>query len=225
MIGVVSSRFTLRFVLLWCALCGPPAPAANPVVAVLGDSLSAGYGLATGTGWVDLLARRLSAEGYPHRVANASISGDTTRGGLARIDEVLAEHAPSVVIVALGGNDGLRGLPLAAMRENLAAIVARARARGAEVVLVGVRLPPNYGSAYTTAFEETYAEVARAAGVALVPRLLDGVAEDNRLFQGDRIHPGADAQPRMLDNVWPALKPLLNRQARAGKVPRPRTSG
>jgi len=182
-------------------------------VVVLGDSLSAGYGLAPGAGWVNLLARRLRAEGYPQRVINASISGDTTRGGLTRIERVLAEHDPAVVIIALGGNDGLRGLPLDAMRSNLAGIVERVQQHGAAAIMVGVRLPPNYGSVYINAFADVFAEVARRFGVALVPRLLDGVADDEHLFQGDRIHPDAAAQPRMLENVWPALQPLLKRQA------------
>jgi acyl-CoA thioesterase-1 len=214
MIGTISFRFTSRIVLLVSVLLCMPAHAAAPVVAVLGDSLSAGYGLASGTGWVDLLARRLAAEGYPHRVVNASISGDTTRGGLARIAGVLDEHAPGVVVVALGGNDGLRGLAVAAMRANLEAIVSRALDHGSAVVLVGVRLPPNYGSAYTSAFESAFDTVARRFDIPLAPRLLEGVAEENGLFQGDRIHPGAQAQVRMLDNVWPTLQPLLKRQAR-----------
>jgi len=213
MIGAACSRLTLRILLLSGVLFAAPSPAATPPVVVLGDSLSAGYGLAPGAGWVNLLARRLRAEGYPQRVINASISGDTTRGGLTRIERVLAEHDPAVVIIALGGNDGLRGLPLDAMRSNLAGIVERVQQHGAAAIMVGVRLPPNYGSVYINAFADVFAEVARRFGVALVPRLLDGVADDEHLFQGDRIHPDAAAQPRMLENVWPALQPLLKRQA------------
>jgi acyl-CoA thioesterase-1 len=142
-------------------------------------------------------------------VVNASISGETSRGGRDRVDGILADHEPAVLIVELGGNDGLRGQPLSALRENLTSIIQRAREAGARVLLVGVRLPPNYGPAYTEAFAAVYAEVADDTEVALVPRFLEGVAERRQLMQNDGIHPTASAQPTMLENVWPALEPLL----------------
>ncbi|ROR35199.1 arylesterase [Inmirania thermothiophila] len=181
----------------------------RPVLLVLGDSLSAGYGLAPGQGWVDLLGRRLAERGYPHRVVNASVSGETSGGGLERLPALLARHRPAVVVVELGGNDGLRGLGLERTRANLAAVVRRARAAGARVLLVGMRLPPNYGPLYTRRFAALYREIARDEGVPLVPFLLEGVALAPGMMQADGIHPTAAAQPRLLDNVWPHLEPLL----------------
>lgn len=176
---------------------------------VLGDSLSAGYGLAQGQGWVALLQQRLKKNNLSYDVANASISGDTTRGALARLGPALDQHEPEIVIVELGGNDGLRGIQLSEMYNNLAAIVTRSRKAGARVLLVGMSLPPNFGPAYVKRFEDVYKRVAAAYGVALVPFLLEGVAEDRSLFQSDQIHPGPQAQPVMLDNVWQQLKPML----------------
>ncbi|WP_240308063.1 arylesterase [Thiohalospira halophila] len=183
--------------------------AAAPVVAVLGDSLSAAHGMDRDDSWVALLEDRMAAEGFPHEVVNASISGETSRGGRDRVDGVLADHEPAVLIVELGGNDGLRGQPLSALRENLAAIVERGQEAGAEVLLLGVRLPPNYGPGYVEGFAEVYRAVADTTGAALVPQLLEGVGERRELMQGDGIHPTAAAQPTMLDNMWPALEPLL----------------
>jgi acyl-CoA thioesterase-1 len=186
----------------------------GPVLLVLGDSLSAEYGLSRGTGWVQLLADRLRDSGSDYRVVNASISGETTSGGLTRLPALLKEHRPRVVVLELGANDGLRGLPLAVMRDNLQAMIRQAQAAGAKVLLVGVRVPPNYGREYAERFAGTFAALARELKVPLVPFLLDGFAESFGLFQADRIHPTAEAQPRMLDNVWPVLRPLLGERTK-----------
>ena len=181
-------------------------------VLVVGDSLSAEYGLARGAGWVALLERSIREENVRARVVNASISGDTTSGGRARLPSLLAEHKPQVVVIELGGNDALRGLPVDQTRGNLAAMARAAKAAGARVVLVGMQLPPNYGRNYGERFAAIYADVAKAEAAALVPFLLKGVADvadAESYFQGDRIHPLARAQPIMLANVWPVLKPLL----------------
>lgn len=180
-----------------------------PVLLVVGDSISAGYGLPKGTGWVDLLAARLRAERYAYRVVNASITGDTTAGGRARLPALLARHRPAIVVVELGGNDGLRGGTLKATRENLDAMVAAVARNGAKAVVVGMKLPPNYGPAYTREFESIFPEVAKAHKAALVPFLLAGFGDTPEWFQPDRIHPTERAQAMLLDNVWPALKPLL----------------
>ena len=184
------------------------AQAAGTIL-VVGDSLSAGYGLGTGQSWPSLLEKRLRNERPDYSVVNASISGDTTAGGRSRIGAALEQSRPAVVIIALGGNDGLRGLPVAAMRDNLSAMIVAARASRARVVLAGMKLPPNYGSDYTRAFEQSYAELARRHKTALVPFLLDGVGERRELFLPDNIHPTAEAQPLILDNVWKVLGPLL----------------
>jgi acyl-CoA thioesterase-1 len=184
-------------------------PAVPPTLVVLGDSLSAGYGIRVEDGWVALLARRLAELGYGYRVVNASVSGETSAGGLARLPRVLAVHRPALVIVELGANDGLRGLPVAELRRNLAAIVAAAKSAGARVLLVGTRVPSNYGPEYTEQYYQSFASVARAAHVALVPFLLERIALDERNFQADRLHPVAAVQPQLVDTVWPALVPLL----------------
>ena len=194
---------------LFAALAASAYAAAAPVVLVLGDSISAGYGLPAETGWTTLLQQRLVAEHYPHRVVNASISGDTTAGGRARLDALLAKHHPAVTVIELGGNDGLRGGSLDALQANLVAMTAAAQKSGARVLIVGLRLPPNYGPAYVRRFETIYADVARERKAALVPFLFEGFAEDNAMFQPDRIHPVSAAQARLLDNVWRELKPLL----------------
>jgi acyl-CoA thioesterase-1 len=185
-----------------------------PPLLVVGDSVSAAYGLPGGTGWVDLLAARLRERGYPQRVINASISGDTTAGGHARFPTLLAQHKPGVVVVELGGNDGLRGGDLKAMRENLDAMVTAAVRAGAKMLLIGMRLPPNYGPGYTREFEAVFAAVAAAHKVPLVPYFFDGFGERNEMFQPDRIHPTAAAQAALLDNVWPRLQPLLGKPSR-----------
>ncbi len=176
---------------------------------MFGDSLSAAYGIPGARGWVALLEEKLKRERSDYSVANASISGETSAGGRARIDAALARHRPAVVILELGANDGLRGLPLAQMRENLAAIIERAQKAGARVLLVGMRVPPNYGDEYAERFSRTFAELAKRHKTALVPFMLEGFAERPELFQPDRIHPLAEAQPLILERVWPRLAPLL----------------
>src|SRR6185295_11303263 len=176
-----------------------------PVILVVGDSVSAGYGLPGGKVWVDLLAQRLKADGYRYRVVNASVSGDTTAGGRARLPALLHQHKPAIVIVELGGNDALRGGKLATTRDNLDAMVATAQGAGAKVLVVGLQLPPNYGPAYVKEFGDLFASVAKARHVPVVPYFFAGFGEDLAFFQPDRIHPTVDAQPKLLDNVWPAL--------------------
>ncbi|WP_034691088.1 arylesterase [Acidovorax sp. MR-S7] len=183
-----------------------------PVVLVVGDSLSAEYGLARGTGWVALLEKRLAQEKIAATVVNASVSGDTTAGGRARLPALLKTHAPTHVVIELGGNDALRGLPLKSTEDNLAAMAAESQKAGARVLLVGMQVPPNYGTDYGRRFAALFGTVAQAQKTALVPFLLQGVADGpdpTRLFQPDRIHPRAEAHPRMLDNVWPELHKLL----------------
>lgn len=194
------------------ATTGPPTA---PALVVLGDSLSAGYGIRVEDGWVALLERRLESQGYGYRVVNASVSGETTAGGLARLPRVLDRQHPAIVVIELGGNDGLRGLPVADMRRNLAELVTRSRAAGARVLLVGTRMPSNYGPLYTEQYFEAFAAVAKAERVALVPSLLEGVATEERNFQADHLHPTAVVQPRLLDSVWRGLAPLLGPPSRA----------
>jgi len=184
-----------------------------PALLVFGDSLAAGFGLARGEGWVDLLQPRLAQEGFAHRVVNASISGETTAGGRTRIDAALKQFRPAVVIVELGANDGLRGTSLEAMRGNLEAIVAASRKAGAKVLVVGMRLPSNYGPAYTQRFASIFGEVAQKHQAAVLPFLFAGIEDRPEFFLPDRLHPSAMAQPRILDTVWPALRPLLGKPA------------
>ena len=188
------------------------ATGASRTLLVVGDSLSAEYGIARGSGWVALLEQRLAQQKLPVRVVNASISGDTTSGGRSRLPALLQQHRPQVVVVALGGNDALRGLPLDMTEANLAAMARAAKTAGAKVLIAGIAVPPNYGRKYSEDFARLFGTVARAEGTALVPFLLAGVADApnaDALFQPDRIHPTAAAHPQMLDNVWPVLKPLL----------------
>ena len=188
------------------------ARAAAPTLLVVGDSLSAEYGLKRGSGWVALLEARLAQSKIAVTVINASISGDTTSGGRSRLGGLLTQHRPSIVVIELGGNDALRGLPLAMTRDNLTAMAQAARAAGAQVLIAGMQLPPNYGRKYGDEFAALFATVAKTEGAALVPFLLKGVADGPRadaLFQPDRIHPLAAAHPMILDNVWPVLRPLL----------------
>jgi acyl-CoA thioesterase-1 len=191
------------------AQTAPAEARARPVILVVGDSLSAEYGLPRGTGWVQLLVERLRGSGFDYTVANSSISGETTSGGRTRLPSLLQEHRPRIVIIELGANDGLRGLPLAAMRDNLAAMVRAAQSAKASVLLVGVRVPPNYGRDYAERFAATYGSIAKELRVPLTPFLLDGFAESLDYFQQDRIHPNEAAQSRMLDNVWRELRPML----------------
>lgn len=187
----------------------PCAVAAQPIkLLVVGDSLSAGYGITPGKGWVDLLRIRL---GDRAEVVNASVSGQTTRGGVALLPGALKRHQPDILILELGGNDGLRGISSEEMKRNLERIVGEALEAGARVLLVGVRIPPNYGPAYIKRYEAVYGDLAKAHNLAFVPRLLQGVADDLALMQDDGIHPVADAQAKLLDNVWPVLSEILNR--------------
>ena len=179
---------------------------------MVGDSLSAEYGLERGSGWVALLQQRLARQKPPIDVLNASVSGDTTSGGRSRLPALLAQHQPGIVVLELGGNDALRGLPLDMTQANLGAMAQAAKAAGARVLILGMQGPPNYGRKYAQDFANLFATVAKAEGAALLPFFLKGVADGpdaEKLFQSDRIHPNAQAQQRMLDNVWPALQPLL----------------
>jgi acyl-CoA thioesterase-1 len=185
-------------------------PAAAGTVLVLGDSLSAGYGLPAGQGWVNLLEQRLEQQDLSWRVVNDSISGDTTAGGLARLPATLERHRPDVLMIALGANDGLRGLSLTEMKNNLEAMIAEAGAAGARVLLIGMRMPPNYGPRYTERFSAIYRELANRHQLPLVPFLLERVALDPALMLSDNLHPNAAAQPLLLDTVWPVLQPLLD---------------
>lgn len=193
------------------ALVHAAAPQRPPVILVVGDSLSAGYGVAVEATWVALLQKRLVAQGYGHRVVNASVSGETTGGARVRLPRALELHAPAVVILELGGNDGLRGLPVRQVRENFQAMIERAQSGGAQVVLVGMRMPPNYGAAYADQFHALYGELARQYGTPLVDFFMEGVALDDKLMQADGIHPTAAAQPRLLENLWPVLKKVLKK--------------
>ncbi|MBF8775577.1 arylesterase [Pseudomonas fulva] len=178
-------------------------------VLIVGDSISAGFGLDTRYGWASLLQTRLRQEGFDDKVVNASISGDTSAGGQARLPALLAAHKPAVVVLELGGNDGLHGQPPAQLRQNLATMVDQSRQAGAKVLLLGMQLPPNYGVRYTTAFAKVYEELAKDKQVALVPFFLEGVGGVPELMQADGIHPAQGAQQRLLENAWPVLKPLL----------------
>ena len=176
---------------------------------VVGDSISAAFGLDSRVGWVALLEKRLREEGFEHSVVNASISGATSAGGAARLSALLAEHKTELVIIELGGNDGLRGQPPAQLQQNLASMIDASQSAGAKVLLLGMRLPPNYGARYTTAFAQVFADLAEQKQVALVPFFLEGVGGVPGMMQADGIHPTQDAQAVLLDNAWPALKPLL----------------
>jgi acyl-CoA thioesterase-1 len=204
----------MRLVLLLtlCLIVAAPGPARAaepPVILVVGDSLSAGYGLIAGQGWVSLLQQRLKREGYGYRVVNASVSGETTDGGVQRLKRALDQHHPAIVVIELGGNDGLRGLPVSRVRANLELLITKSRAAGAEVLLVAIRVPANYGQRYTTSFQGVYMDLANRYKIGLVPFLSDQVAVDLALFQPDGIHPNAQAQPILLNSLWPKLSPLL----------------
>ena len=173
---------------------------------MVGDSLSAGFGLEPGQGWVTLLQDRLEAKGYGYRVVNASISGDTTTGGLNRLPRALKVHQPSIVVIELGGNDGLRGTPVGVIRKNMSEMVRLSRGAGARVVIAGIQMPPNYGARYTSQFASVFPQVAKAEKAALVDFILDGVVLDPKMMQTDGIHPNAAGQPKLLDNAWPVLE-------------------
>lgn len=176
---------------------------------VVGDSISAAFGLDSRQGWVALLEKRLNEEGFEHSVVNASISGDTSAGGAARLSALLAEHKPELVIIELGGNDGLRGQPPAQLQQNLASMIDKSQSAGADVLLLGMRLPPNYGARYTTSFAQVFSDLAEQKKVPLVPFFLEGVGGVPGMMQADGIHPTESAQAVLLENVWPTLKPLL----------------
>jgi acyl-CoA thioesterase-1 len=190
-------------------VAAPAASAADRSILVLGDSVSAAFGIPAARGWVALLAQRLKQERLDYSVVNASISGETTAGGLARLAPALEKTKPAVVIVELGGNDGLRGMPVAQMKKNLGTIAEQSQRSGARVLIVGMQIPPNYGAKYAGEFESAFAEVAKAHGAAVVPFLFEGFGGKRDLFQGDGIHPTAEAQPLMLESVWKRLRPLL----------------
>ncbi|XVJ95744.1 arylesterase (plasmid) [Burkholderia vietnamiensis] len=193
------------------ASAAPAAPEGRPTLVVLGDSLSAEYGLPRDTGWVALLRQRLATERIDYSVANASVSGDTTSGGRARLPAVLQRLKPSIVIVELGSNDALRGVPVATTEQNLRDIIAAARRAHAQVMLVGMYVPPNYGPDYTQKFHAVYTRLSKQLGVPLVPFLLAGIENKPEMFQSDQMHPGEQAQRVLLDNVWPTLQPLLGK--------------
>jgi acyl-CoA thioesterase-1 len=201
-------RLLVVFVLI---VASASAYAQAPVILVFGDSISAAYGLRVEQGWVELLKTRLQAQGYGYQVVNASVSGETTAGGLARLPRALELHHPKIVILELGGNDGLRALPIAQMRANLSQMVTLSTAIGAKVLLLGMRMPPNYGPEYTKQFALVFSDLASEKKISSVPFLLNDVALSPNLLQGDDIHPNALGQPILLDNVWPALKPLLHK--------------
>lgn len=199
----------LRLRWIGLALLLLAAPLRAEVWLVVGDSISAAFGLDTAQGWVALLQKRLDKQGRSIQIVNASISGDTSAGGLARLPALLAEHRPALVLIELGGNDGLRGTPLAQLQQNLAGMISASQASGAQVMLLGMRLPPNYGKRYTEGFAGVYEQLAATHQVPLLPFFLEGVGGVPGLMQADGIHPTADAQPRLLDNLWPLLEARL----------------
>jgi acyl-CoA thioesterase-1 len=184
----------------------------EPVILVVGDSLSAGYGIDIKQGWVALLDERLKTQGYGYRVVNASVSGETSVGARGRLQKLLELHRPSIMILEIGANDGLRGLPIAQTKDNLAAMLTLAKTAGVRVVVAGMQMPPNYGAKYTQEFATVFVDVTREHRQTLIPFFLDGVALDMQLVQADGLHPTAAAQPRLLDNVWQPLRPLLTKK-------------
>tara|TARA_B100000686_G_C16598607_1_gene867432 strand:- start:169 stop:798 length:630 start_codon:yes stop_codon:yes gene_type:complete len=179
---------------------------------IYGDSLSAAYGISEQEGWVALLAEKISSEGWPYRVVNSSVSGETTTGGVERLPSILSNYQPNLVILELGGNDGLRGLPVNLMKTNLKNMVSSIRSAGGEVLLTGIQIPPNYGPRYTEPFYATFSEISEEESILLVPFLLEGIPQNPELMQDDGIHPTAEAQQLILDNVWPILEPLLEKK-------------
>jgi acyl-CoA thioesterase-1 len=215
-----STLVTVAALLLTFFTVSPLSAEADPskTVLVVGDSLSAAFGIAQEESWVALLGERLRAKGYGYAVVNASITGDTTTGGLKRLPRALKLHQPAIVIIELGGNDGLRGTPIAVIRSNLAQMIELAQAAGAGVILAGMQIPTNYGGTYTKAFAAVYPELAKKYDTGLVGFFLDRIALDIKLFQGDGIHPTAEAQRILVDNVWPALETELRERKPAAKV-------
>jgi acyl-CoA thioesterase-1 len=212
--GISKFKLSALFVLVFTIA---PLARAEQVLLVFGDSLSAAYGIPASQGWVALLGERIARAKLPWRVVNASVSGETTSGGLRRLPEDLRRHKPDAVLIALGPNDALRGQPVANARANLEHMIADVRKARAEPVLVGFMIPPNYGIDYAREFREMYAQLAKKHKLALVPFLLEGFADQRDLFQPDQLHPTAAAQPRILDNVWPVLQPVLKRLDIRGK--------
>ncbi len=186
-----------------------PLPAATKTLLVIGDSLSAAYGIDVSAGWVAQLQHRLIQNRMAYKIVNASISGDTTANGLVRLSRLLNAHHPQIVVIELGGNDGLRGLSLPEMQHNIKAMIEKAKSRGAKVLLLGVRLPPNYGKTYTERFHQVYEDIARESKVPLVPFILEGIATDRTQMQADGLHPDAQAQSKVLENVWAELQSML----------------
>jgi len=198
-----------RFLFFLALMLGSTVHAEEPVLIVLGDSLSAAYGIPVDRGWVNLLDQRIRTQGHKYRVVNASISGETSQGGLTRFPGLLERHDPAIVIVELGANDGLRGYPVSILARNLVEMAEMTASAGGQLVLLGIQIPTNYGAAYTQTFNQVFGDVGNRDDVTLVPFLLDGIAEELDLFQSDGVHPTAEAQPIMLDNVWEVLEPLL----------------
>jgi acyl-CoA thioesterase-1 len=198
----------LTFILF--LMVNAPLSASNNTILIIGDSLSAAYGMPVEQGWVRLLQQRLATDHYPHTIVNASISGDTTANALNRLPQALSRHQPDIVVLELGGNDGLRGLSLAEMKQNLATMIRVVRQHQAKVLLIGVQLPPNYGQRYTQAFHAVYHELAQEYGLVLVPSLVDGVGTRTDLMQADGIHPNSSAQPLIVTRVWQQLRPLID---------------
>jgi acyl-CoA thioesterase-1 len=207
----IAKRVLRTVALLVLAAFTMNAYSASKTIVVLGDSLSAEYGLARGEGWVNLLQKKLETEKISATIVNASISGETTSGGATRLQALLDKHQPAVVVIELGANDALRGLSLTATQQNLRTMVAAAQKAKARVLLVGMQIPPNYGTDYTRQFAALYPKIAKETKSALVPFMLQGVADKASLFQADRIHPSAEAHPIILNNIWPQLKPLLTK--------------
>jgi acyl-CoA thioesterase-1 len=208
MSSVIRSRLSLFLVCLFCTLSAKSAET-DPTIIILGDSLSAAYGMQISESWPSLLQGRLTEHGHTYRVFNSSITGDTTQGGLTRLPRLLEEHQPAVVIIELGGNDGLRGLPLKVTRSNLQTMIEMSRSAGAEIILAGMKIPPNYGAEYTRQFEEIYTSLADGYEATLIPFFMEGVALNPDLMQDDGIHPNAAGQPVLLASVWAVLLPLL----------------
>ncbi len=202
-------KWFYRTLIIFALAAAPPCATASETILVLGDSLSAAFGIGREQGWVNLLRQRLKRHGYAYSVVNASISGETTAGGLARLKPLLKRHQPAIVILELGVNDGLRGQPLYAIRKNIQQIIQLSQQQG-KVLLVGMRLPSNYGAGYTRQFHHLYKKLSQQNEIPLVPFLMQGLEDSSRHFQPDRLHPTAAAQPVLLSNIWKGLKPLLS---------------
>ena len=201
----------LVIIMSLCPAVARSAEEATNTLLVYGDSLSAAYGIQEAQGWVTLLESRLNEENWPYKLINGSVSGETTTGGLERLPKMLSNYQPDLVILELGGNDGLRGLPLETLKANLKKMISLIRAAGGEVLLTGIQIPPNYGPRYTEPFFSLYTEISEEDSLALVPFLIDGIPQQPELMQNDGIHPKAEAQIMILDNVWPYLEPMLSR--------------